>query len=195
MFTGIIRDISERKQLEREIVEIAMLEQRRLGADLHDECGQELTARGLLADSLVHSLQECARARLSPAAGRDGIKRVLQYLRDIARGLSTVEVDPAHLATALEELAADPPRPRPSPGPFHGGDRGDHGQPRCHPPLPHRARACTKALSMLGARKIQVRLGTRRGVVTLRIEDDGIGIPDDVREGIRPAHHAAIVPA
>ena len=35
-FTGIIRDISERKQLEREILEASEREQRRIGHDLHD---------------------------------------------------------------------------------------------------------------------------------------------------------------
>ncbi len=55
IFTGILRDISERKRLQREIVEIALLEQQRLVADLHDECGQDLTALGLLASSLAQS--------------------------------------------------------------------------------------------------------------------------------------------
>ena len=49
LFTGIVRDIRQRKALEREIVEIALLEQQRIGQDLHDDCGQELTALGLLA--------------------------------------------------------------------------------------------------------------------------------------------------
>ena len=36
MFTGFIRDITERKQLEKEILEISDREQRRIGQDLHD---------------------------------------------------------------------------------------------------------------------------------------------------------------
>ena len=44
LFTGILRDISRRKELERKVVEIAALEQQRIGMDLHDQCGQELTA-------------------------------------------------------------------------------------------------------------------------------------------------------
>ena len=36
------RDITKRKELEREVVEIASLEQRRIGNDLHDSVGQEL---------------------------------------------------------------------------------------------------------------------------------------------------------
>jgi PAS domain S-box-containing protein len=41
------RDITERKRLELEIVEIASLEQRRIGQDLHDSVGQELAALGI----------------------------------------------------------------------------------------------------------------------------------------------------
>src|SRR5262249_35609349 len=49
LFTGIHRDLTERKQLEREVVEAASLEQRRIGQDLHDSVAQELTALNLLA--------------------------------------------------------------------------------------------------------------------------------------------------
>jgi PAS domain S-box-containing protein len=46
LFTGVLRDISARKQLEREVLEVATLEQRRIGQALHDSTGQELTALG-----------------------------------------------------------------------------------------------------------------------------------------------------
>ncbi len=57
LFTGIIRDISRRKDLEREIVEIASLEQLRIGQDLHDTVSQELSAIGMMADDLTEILQ------------------------------------------------------------------------------------------------------------------------------------------
>ena len=41
---SILRDVTQRKELEREVVEIASQEQRRIGQDLHDSVGQELTA-------------------------------------------------------------------------------------------------------------------------------------------------------
>ena len=37
-------DVTERKALEKEVLEIAAGEQRRIGHDLHDTAGQELTA-------------------------------------------------------------------------------------------------------------------------------------------------------
>ena len=51
------RDVTRRKQLEREVVEIASLEQRRIGQDLHDSVGQELTALNMLAGNLAETLR------------------------------------------------------------------------------------------------------------------------------------------
>ena len=42
-FTGVVRDLTERKRLEGEILEAAEREQRRIGQDLHDGLGQQLT--------------------------------------------------------------------------------------------------------------------------------------------------------
>ena len=52
-----MRDITQRKQLEREVVEIASQEQRRIGQDLHDSVGQELTALNILADDVAETLR------------------------------------------------------------------------------------------------------------------------------------------
>ncbi|MBM4072766.1 MAG: PAS domain S-box protein [Planctomycetes bacterium] len=102
-----IRDITERKNLEREVVEIATLEQERIGQDLHDDCGQELTALGLLADGLVESLQVHAPKDVALARKmQQQIKGVLRQVRGIARGLAQAEVEAEELPAALTELTA-----------------------------------------------------------------------------------------
>src|SRR5262249_41008492 len=58
LFTGILRDITRRKELEREVMEVAALEQRRIGQELHDGVGQELTGLSLMADALARRLQD-----------------------------------------------------------------------------------------------------------------------------------------
>ncbi len=63
-FTGILHDTTRRRELEREILEIAGLEQKRIGQDLHDNVGQELTALGLLTDALLESLRDHSPADL-----------------------------------------------------------------------------------------------------------------------------------
>ena len=43
LVSSAIRDISERKRLEKTVLEISEREQRRIGQDLHDGLGQHLT--------------------------------------------------------------------------------------------------------------------------------------------------------
>ncbi|MBN9519701.1 PAS domain S-box protein [bacterium] len=105
-FTGIVRDVTRRKELEREVVEIASLEQRRIGQDLHDTVGQELTALNILAGDLADAVRTDpdAAARL---AGRvaGGLRRCQRELRVVIRGLLPVPVDAEGLMAALADLA------------------------------------------------------------------------------------------
>ena len=47
-----VQEVTTRKELEQEILEISNREQRRLGSDLHDGLGQELTGLSLLLKGL-----------------------------------------------------------------------------------------------------------------------------------------------
>ncbi len=106
MFSGVLRDLSARKALEREVLDVATMEQRRIGQELHEPTGQELTALGLLAESLVEAVAKRAPAETALAAKiAEGLKRVLGQVRALSRGLIPVEVDAAGLMAALAELA------------------------------------------------------------------------------------------
>ena len=67
--TGI--DITERKQLERALLEISAREQRRIGQDLHDGLGQHLTGIAFMAK--VHEAE--ARGKAAARSGRRGQNR------------------------------------------------------------------------------------------------------------------------
>src|ERR1035437_6601840 len=56
IFTGFVRDITERKRLEKEILEISEREQRRIGQDLHDGLCQHLAGVEMLAQVLAQKL-------------------------------------------------------------------------------------------------------------------------------------------
>ncbi len=103
-FTGIIRDLSERKRMEAQVLAISEREQQRIGQDLHDGLGQLLTGAALLAKALAGRIQQAAPALLPE------IERVTSLLnegiaqsRELARGLQPIG-DCAELPTALREL-------------------------------------------------------------------------------------------
>jgi two-component system, chemotaxis family, CheB/CheR fusion protein len=105
-FAKITRDITDRKQMDREIAEAAAQEQQRIGQELHDSVGQELTALGLLSESMVESLTDRSDpdAKLATKI-TGGLRRVLDQVRAITQGLVPVEVDGAGLMAALTDLA------------------------------------------------------------------------------------------
>src|SRR5262249_7402787 len=53
VFTGILRDITRRRNLEREVTEIAAAQQRQIGQELHDSVSQELTGLTMMASALA----------------------------------------------------------------------------------------------------------------------------------------------
>lgn len=105
-FTGIVRDITERKRLEREVLEISDREQRRIGSDLHDDLCQHLAGIGLMSDVLEQKLD----GRPEQAeAGRiaEHVRGAIEQTRMLARGLSPIETESADLMGALAQLASN----------------------------------------------------------------------------------------
>jgi PAS domain S-box-containing protein len=106
LFTGILRDMTEYKRLEREVVEVASKEQQRIGQDLHDSVAQELTALNLLAGTLAESLEtDPTNATKLLQRLQQGLSRSQQELRAVLRGLLPVAVEGNGLMAALIELA------------------------------------------------------------------------------------------
>jgi PAS domain S-box-containing protein len=103
---GIARDITERKRLEREILEISKREQRRIGHDLHDGVCQQLAAIAYRMDIVADQLQEKGLAE-STEVERIGslINETITQTRDVARGLFPVGLEENGLVSAVEELA------------------------------------------------------------------------------------------
>jgi PAS domain S-box-containing protein len=185
-FTGILHDITRRKELEREILEIAGLEQDRIGQDLHDNVGQELTALVLLVDSLL----EPDRERLPPDLDvirkiSQGLKRAFARVRQISRGLVAEELETHGLGAVLAALAA---RVGENPG-VRCTFRGDESfaledRLRARHLFLIAQEACSNALRHGLAKHIEIRLFRREGLLVVQIKDDGIGIPSLPKEGM-----------
>jgi PAS domain S-box-containing protein len=106
MFTGVLRDISERRELEREILRISDAERQRIGHDLHDGLGQMLTGIGLITQSLAKRIEEKDVELAADIAEVSSlVKDADQQARTIARNLAPVDVEGAGLNSALSRLA------------------------------------------------------------------------------------------
>jgi PAS domain S-box-containing protein len=103
---GIARDITQRKRLERELLDISSREQRRIGHDLHDGVCQQLAGISLLTNTLAERLQ--AGEAVDPADVEKIchlINEANRQTRSVARGLFPVRLEDNGLVSALEELA------------------------------------------------------------------------------------------
>jgi PAS domain S-box-containing protein len=102
----MLTDATARRQLEREVLEASNREQQRIGNDLHDGLGQELTGIALLLRGLENRAEREAPA-LSSAIEEVAllVNDAIFTTRALARGLSPVTFDRGGLALALEELA------------------------------------------------------------------------------------------
>jgi PAS domain S-box-containing protein len=107
LFTGILRDMTEFKRLEREVVEVASQQQQRIGQDLHDSVAQEMTALNLLAKDLTGTLEtDPANAPKLVELIEKGLQRGQKELRAVLQGLLPVAVDREGLMAALADLAS-----------------------------------------------------------------------------------------
>jgi PAS domain S-box-containing protein len=106
-FAHITRDITELKRLEREVLEISENEQQRIGQDLHDGLGQELTGLAFLSRNLARRLADLAQPEAAEEAQRISnlTTRAIEQTRELARGLSPVDLGPDGLLAALRTLA------------------------------------------------------------------------------------------
>ncbi len=100
------RDVTEQRRLERAVLEAADREQRRLGHDLHDGLGQELTGLSMLAAALASAERKAGRPGAEAIAHLEELtRRAIANCRAVARGLSPLGYARGGLIEALEEMA------------------------------------------------------------------------------------------
>ncbi len=180
LFTGIIRDLSDRKLLEEKILRISEEEQHRIGQDIHDDLCQQLAAIGCLA-KVVHQRLEKSASPVAPELAE--IVRLMtaanQRAREMSRGLMPVVLDSAGLMAALADMARGTQQIFRITCHFH-----------CDPPVQVRdnklavqlyriaQEAVSNAVKHSQATRLDIELKESAGFVQLSIEDNGRGIPD-----------------
>jgi PAS domain S-box-containing protein len=174
---NILRDITERRDLEKEISEISEKEQRRLGQDLHDGLGQSLAGISFLTKVLQQKLAaKKAEEEKDAALIVKLIKQSLLQAREVARGLCPTVLDTNDLQAALEQLSENLKK-----------YFSIASEANCDPAIKiidnavavHLYRiaqeASTNAIKHGKAKKIWISLSRQNRAITLQIRDNGVG--------------------
>lgn len=176
----VLQDVSERKQLERAILQAVNREQYRIGNDLHDGLGQELTGIALMLRSIAARMQsECPALLPDMESITRLVSNAVESTRALARGLSPVNLERGGLKDALEGLAMHARE-------LYGAEvtfahRAQGAKPLVPELANHLYRIAQEgvrnAVRHGNARLIRLHLSVGRGKVRLTITDDGSGLP------------------
>jgi len=174
-------DVTRRKELELQVAEAGEIERRRIGRDLHDALGQNLTGLGYLIGGLADKLgpQESAVAEQIIEAVNEAVAQV----RMLSRGLDPIGLEADGLVDALGDLAET----------FHTVS-GVPCEFRCNCTVSltefaatHVYRIAQEALNNAArhaqARSVSVEVSRRDGYLVLNVEDDGVGITARATDG------------
>jgi PAS domain S-box-containing protein len=185
MFTGYLRDITDRIAADQEVresrarlVEVADAERKRIQRNLHDGAQQRLTS-ALLCLGRVRAASPNADPMLERAV--DELSTGLDEIRELANGLHPSILTARGLSAALESLALRSPVPV-------------EVDAHLHDCLPEQVEAAAyyvvaEALANVHkharARRVVVRAAIRDGKLEVSVDDDGAGGADADGRGLR----------
>jgi len=102
LFAGLIMDLSTQQKLQRELLAVPAREQQRIGEELHDGLGQQLTGLSMLAQSLLNKASKPEHELASQLAS--GLNEALTQVRALSRGLIPVQIYTDGLIIALQAI-------------------------------------------------------------------------------------------
>ncbi len=181
LFAGLIMDLSSQQKLQRELLAIPAREQQRIGEELHDGLGQQLTGLSMLAQSLLNKASKPEHELASQLAS--GLHEALSQLRALSRGLIPVQIYTDGFMIALQSIT-------------------ENIEQQSHIPiklqidsaiLPFDDATAThlyrivqeslnNAIKHANASQIEVSLEIEQNHGVLKIIDNGIGIPLDLED-------------
>lgn len=182
-----IRDITERKHIEvgKAILETVEEEQRRIGQDLHDGLCQQLAGVALLAKALAQKLTLTLPAESAEVTEiANLISQSITQTRDLARGLSPVEVEGEGLVIALQKLATQVERLHHITCTFTYDEHAQFEYPNQPLLTTHLYRIAQEAVNNATrhgkAKNVSITLKKVQNEGFLTIRDDGTGVPVDL---------------
>lgn len=180
----VSRDVTSTRLLERELSEISNREQRRIGSDLHDGLGQELTGLSLLLKSIETAVtRDAPQLTQHIARVREVLTQAIESTRALARGLAPVNLERGGLPAALEHLARQCSALYGLRCEYRGSLSPEVNIDEA--PATHLYRIAQEAIANAAkhaqARSIVVGLSSQSGALLLEVRDDGRGIPEDMQ--------------
>jgi len=183
---SMVEDITERKQLEQEVIETSANERRRVGHELHDGLGQYLAGiafkakaleQTLVAESLPHGTEAKELAAL--------VSNAISQTRSLARGLDPIEVETIGLQAALQNLAVETQKFFNISCRFQCAENMPEIDPQVSLALYRVVQeAVHNAITHGEATSIELELGVTGSNLWLRVQDDGTGFqPEEGRNG------------
>lgn len=199
-FAGIVRDISERRRLENEILRTSERERRRVGQDLHDGLGQMLTGIGLISGNLTRRLMEENHDLADEMSEITELMREADRLsRNIARGLVPVEMAGEGMNAALSQLCENAQRLFSIECTYSSSGETELSDAGAATNLYRIAQECvSNAVKHGRASQVDVQLvRTQDGDLQLTVSDNGVGFPEELSVdrgmGVDIMHHRARV--
>jgi PAS domain S-box-containing protein len=184
LFTGVARDLSELRRMEREVLQATSDEQRRIGQDLHDGLCQQLAGIAFAAEVFTRKLGSHGADTQTIQKIAHMIDEAITQARNLAHNLQPVTVDHEGLEAALRELTGKVESM------FHVTCLFVCEQPCSlsdNLVANHLYRIVQEAVSNAvrhgKARTIIIELGADQDALRLAIKDNGVGIGNTTSDG------------
>lgn len=191
-------EITTQKKLERDVLEISEQERLRIGQDLHDSVGQNLTGVAFLANVLAERLSPGNTEGARDAARiEELVNQTIAQTRAIAKGLCPVATTSDGLVDALKELAAQATQVHGVRCTFERKGRFQLAPGAATHLYRIAQEAVNNATKHAKASHVRIGLVARESSVDVTVEDDGVGLRLELRRsagmGLRVMRYRADV--
>lgn len=185
-FVGVIRDLSELVQLEKEALETAERERNRISRELHDELGQNLAGLAMQLKGIANQLDNTSALRQQLLQLSNQMQDNVNNIRAVICELATVELEEHGLAAALSQFVDACNRYNDIQVSLHCDNEQPITEYSVAVQLYRIAReAVFNALKHAQASRVNISLQQQPQGVRLSVQDDGKGLPADtvIRDG------------